>query len=84
MRAEIIERLMCEFEVDATAVAVRHGADIDALSSAAAKLGELAADGVIEWDGDRIAVRERGLVRVVAAAFDAHLAASPRQFSRAV
>ena len=89
LRRAVIERLMCELEVDLERAAHEHGADAEPLKSiAAAGLTQFAADGLAEWDGRRIAVTERGrpFVRSVAAIFDAYLnRADPKfQHSRAV
>ncbi|MGD9545805.1 MAG: oxygen-independent coproporphyrinogen III oxidase [Methylocystis sp.] len=85
-RAELIERLMCDFDVDFGAVAARHGYAEQAFDSAQASLDALAADGVIELWRRRVAVTERGkpFVRLVAAAFDAYLQAAPARHSSAV
>lgn len=55
-------------------------------NSKRARLEPLIADGLIERDGAEIAVRPhaRPLVRSIAAAFDAHLAATADKFGRAV
>jgi oxygen-independent coproporphyrinogen-3 oxidase len=86
LRADIIERIMCDFGVDLAAVCTRHGSTPEAMLKAAPRLEALIADGVIELDGASLAVtdRSRFLVRSVAAAFDAHLDASKRLHSRAV
>jgi oxygen-independent coproporphyrinogen-3 oxidase len=78
LRGELIERLMCDFRVDVTLVCRRHGASVSALPGAVERLAALAADGVIAWDGRVVEVRptERGLVRAVAAVFDAYRADS--------
>ncbi len=74
LRADVIEQLMCRFSVDLPETAARHGSDPTELEDAAPALDALAADGVIAWDGARIALRPaaRVLVRVVASAFDAY------------
>ena len=87
LRAEIIERIMCDFGVDLDP-------DLRAARFAGAKrccnrrrgLRDLISDGVVELDGTSLAVPEdsRFLVRSVAAAFDAHLDRSKRLHSRAV
>ncbi len=87
LRAEIIERLMCDLDVDLAAVCGRHGADIaPVLEPALPRLTQLAADGIVAIDGSRVRVPEesRLLVRLAAAAFDAQLALAGRTFSRAV
>lgn len=85
-RADLIERLMCDFDVDYGAVAARHGYAEDAFDAAQASLDALAQDGVIDIQGRRLAVTERGkpFVRLVAAAFDAYLRSAPARHSSAV
>jgi oxygen-independent coproporphyrinogen-3 oxidase len=74
LRRDVIGQLMCHGEVDLAATAARHGSDAGGLLAAAPALAELAADGVIAWDGARVALRPeaRPLVRNVAAVFDAY------------
>ena len=86
LRAEIIERIMCDFAVDLDPICARHGAAAAAMLQSAPRLRELAADGIVELEGSSLAVpaESRFLVRSVAAAFDAHLDRSQRLHSRAV
>jgi oxygen-independent coproporphyrinogen-3 oxidase len=86
LRAELIERLMCDLEVDVAAICARHRAEPTALLRSAERLRALAADGIIQLDGNviRLAKDRRALARTVAAAFDAYLASTGRTFSRAV
>ena len=61
LRRDVIERIMCDLEVDIDAVATKHRAD-PALLKAAASDGMLRfeEDGLASWDGRRIVVGERG------------------------
>lgn len=70
IRAEIIERLMCDLEVDPGAIAARFGGAIEQPD-----LDDLIADGVIARQGRRIRIADdyRMLARVVAARFDSYL-----------
>lgn len=85
LRAEIIERLMCDFEVDVPAVCARHGFNAAELIIGNGKLLELAEDGVIDLAAGVIHVRRdhRFLVRAAAAAFDGYLYRSGRSHSQA-
>jgi len=85
VRAEIIERLMCDFEVDVPAVCGRHGCDPAKLLAGNGRLAELVDDGVIDMAEGVVRVRSdhRFLVRTAAAAFDAHLHRSARSHSQA-
>ena len=86
LRADIIERIMCDFGVDLDTVCARHGSGAEAVLRSAPRLQPLIADGVVVLTGHSLAVNDnaRFLVRSVAAAFDAHLDASKQLHSRAV
>jgi oxygen-independent coproporphyrinogen III oxidase len=86
LRAEIIERIMCDFAVDLDPICARHGLVADAMLQSTPRLKHLVSDGIVELDGSSLAVaaNSRFLVRSVAAAFDAHLDRSQRLHSRAV
>ncbi|MBR0719793.1 oxygen-independent coproporphyrinogen III oxidase [Bradyrhizobium liaoningense] len=86
LRADIIERIMCDFGVDLGAVCARHGTASDAMLKSAPRLKNLISDGVVELAGDQLAVTRdsRFLLRSVAAAFDAHLDSAKQLHSRAV
>jgi oxygen-independent coproporphyrinogen-3 oxidase len=86
LRAELIERLMCDFEVDIEGICSRHGRSLDALAPSFPRLRALADEGVIRFDGCRVFMPDesRLLVRKAASAFDAYLDNPSRQFSRAV
>jgi len=86
LRADIIERIMCEFSADLGDICARHGAEPEAMLKSASRLKPLISDGIVRLDGDRLAVANdsRFLVRSVAAAFDAHLDPARQLHSRAV
>jgi oxygen-independent coproporphyrinogen-3 oxidase len=81
LRGRIIERLMCDFEVDFGAVA----AHVD-FSDEFAMLAPMIWDGLVEIEGAKLIVTEAGrpVVRVIAAAFDAYRRPETAQFSRAI
>lgn len=85
LRAEVIERLMCDHKVDLEAVCASFGADPIALVEAA-NLAPLLADGLIDKRGMVIEMKPDAypLVRAVAAAFDAHLPKTEGRHARAV
>jgi oxygen-independent coproporphyrinogen-3 oxidase len=85
VRGEIIERLMCDFEADITAIALRHGFDPAYLIEGNPKLTALEVDGVLTLSDGVVRVRHdhRFLVRAAAAAFDAYLDDSPRVHGKA-
>ena len=77
LRRDVIERVMCDLEVDVEAIAAKHGADAAPLTAAASEgMPRFEEDGLASWDGRRIVVSERGrpFVRSIAALFDAYLA----------
>ena len=75
MRAEIIERLMCDFHVDVATIAARHGFDPAGLFEGNTRLAALEQDGAIGIIGGTVTVRQghRFIIRAVAAAFDAYI-----------
>lgn len=85
-RADVIERLMCDFTVDFGEIALEHGFPVDAFDAARLPLSGLERDGVVEVVDRRVTVTERGrpFVRLAASAFDAYLEASAARHSAAV
>jgi oxygen-independent coproporphyrinogen-3 oxidase len=85
-RGEIIERLMCDFDVDLAAICAAHGRSLAELSDAMARLEDFERDGLIRHEGVRLMVTERGrvVVRSVAAVFDAYLAPDAQRHARAI
>jgi oxygen-independent coproporphyrinogen III oxidase len=86
LRADIIERIMCDYGVDLGVICARHGLAAETMLKSSPRLQGLISDGVVALDGTSLAVAEhaRFLVRSVAAAFDAHLDAAKQLHSRAV
>ena len=86
LRRDVIERLMCDGAVELDTMAAGHGADPAGLRAAGPALAALAADGVVEWDGNRVAVRPaaRPFLRNVAAVFDAYYRPAEGRHARAV
>lgn len=85
-RAEVIERLMCDFAVDLGDIARRHGPAPDRFAAAFARLHPLIDDGLASRDGDIVQVTEPGrpFVRLACAAFDTTLALSPTRHGRLI
>ena len=86
LRRAIIERLMCDFEVDLAASLAAFDRDAEHFAAEIDCLDELAADGILLRDGLTIKVPEpaRPLVRIAAAVFDQYLASSHARHARAV
>ena len=85
LRADVIERLMCDFSADIPAISAAHGFPADFLLATNPGLRDMASDGLISFaDGTiRLDGAYRFLVRTVAATFDSYLADSQRTFSKA-
>lgn len=86
LRADVIERIMCDYAVDLEAVCTAHGTTTAAVADAFERLAEPARDGLVRIDGAKLTVTEAGrpLVRIVAAAFDVYLARAAARHSVAV
>lgn len=86
LRADLIERVMCDFKVDVQEVCARHGAAPESILQSIPRLRMLEQDGIIRRDGHVLSVNDdtRFLVRSVASVFDAYLGMSGRTHSRAV
>jgi oxygen-independent coproporphyrinogen-3 oxidase len=86
IRREVIEGLMCDFEVDLAAIRSRNNAPTNIFLSEIEALGQLAADGIVVLDGERVSVTTEGkrLVRVAAAMFDSYITTGAERHTRAV
>lgn len=86
LRAAVIERLMCDLDVDVAAQCRAHGASPDALDDSLELACALQPDGLCEVTGRRIVVPEaaRRLLRAVAACFDERLPAAQARHAKAV
>lgn len=85
VRAEIIERLMCDFSADIQAICQDRDFDQSRLLADNSKLDELERDGIVEVENGviRVAQDHRFVIRAVAAAFDAYIEQSNRTHSKA-
>ncbi len=74
-RAEIIERLMCDFSVDLADVCDRHGRPLADLDDALDRLAPMQEDGIAEVRGTTVEATRAGrdFIRSICAAFDVHL-----------
>ena len=86
MRAQVIERLMCDLTVDHAVIARRHGFDPGIFADVANRLEAAANAGIAIVDGSRVTVppRHRLFLRAVAAAYDTHFVAAPKRHAKAV
>jgi len=86
LRAEIIERLMCDFSVDLGEICARDGRHPRSLVHEIARLEGFAADGLVELDGFRVRVTVPGrlVVRSICAVFDVYFREAEGRHSRAL
>jgi len=76
IRRDVIMKIMCDNEVMKGEIETRHGIEFDSYFGAALpKLGQFAADGLIELREDRIVITPAGrlIVRNIAMCFDPYL-----------
>ncbi|MBZ9938546.1 oxygen-independent coproporphyrinogen III oxidase [Mesorhizobium sp. BR1-1-16] len=80
MRAEIIEALLCGFDVDLAAVSRRHGVTPATFADALERLQPLIEAGFVARDGDHIVIlrHRHEIARVVASEFDTYLSRGGR------
>jgi len=90
LRADLIQQLMCQGEVDIPALEERHEIHFEPyFREDLARLRPLVADGLVEVTATRITATSRGrlLLRIIAACFDRYLhqsQAEPVRFSKAI
>jgi oxygen-independent coproporphyrinogen-3 oxidase len=84
LRATIIERLMCNLQVDVAAVAGAMAAGV--MAKVRPRLSDLVEDGLAEIDGSLVSVTDDGrpYVRNIAACFDSYHRDQATRHSRAV
>ncbi|HLF24407.1 MAG TPA: oxygen-independent coproporphyrinogen III oxidase, partial [Burkholderiales bacterium] len=86
-RGRIIERLMCDLEVDLDSIAIEGTIEAGrAFGEECDALAPFESEGLVQRDGRRIVVTEKGrpFVRLIAAAFDAYLPKEGTHHSAAV
>lgn len=83
LRRAIIERLMCQLEVDLGRVAAEFDASDADFSGALERLAPMARDGVVSFDQGKLVIAPawRSATRLVCAAFDQYLARGPARHS---
>jgi len=84
LRGEIIERLMCDLNVDLAEICTARDTETGHFAAELAKIDELVNDGIAERFGGRIQVPEhaRAFVRAVCAVFDEYSSNDEARFSR--
>lgn len=85
VRAWIIERLMCDFQVDFSAMPNGFELPDESFGKANVSLKALLEEGIVTWRGDVLSVdtEHRFLVRTVASCFDAYLGETGRTHATA-
>ncbi|MDP3370741.1 MAG: oxygen-independent coproporphyrinogen III oxidase [Brevundimonas sp.] len=86
LRGAVIERLMCDLEIDVGSVCLDHGFAVATLDEGLASARMLAGDGLCTVAGRlvRVSPELSRLVRVVAACFDRQPAPAPKKHSLAI
>ena len=86
LRRAVIERLMCDLSVDIARECAHHDADPAILAASLAAVEKLAASGIGWRRGFRLGVdaKDRALVRLVCACFDAYLPDSTARHSHLI
>ncbi len=92
VRADVIQRLMCQGEIDIASLERRHAIEFRTyFADALARLRPLSADRLVTVDEQRIVATSRGrlLLRIIAMCFDRYLYesdldAAEQRFSRAI
>ncbi len=86
LRGHVIERIMCDGQINLAAAAATFGATPDWCAAEQPALDELAADGLLTRNGPHITLTAQGapLARVVAAVFDTYLAVGRGRHSVAI
>lgn len=86
LRREVIERLLCDLQVDLEPILAGHGFAPAHLDECLQGLEAPVADGLVVVDGRRVRVTEAGwpFLRTVATAFDGYLSSAESRHARAV
>lgn len=86
MRADVIERILCDGHADVAGIEQRHGRVPTLMREAAPALTEFRRRRLVEFGNSGLVVTERGrpYIRLIAAIFDAFRTTSAGSFSRAV
>lgn len=86
LRRTVIERLMCDLEVDLAALATSFGRKPEHFSAELDSMQDLRADGLVVKQGNTLRMTEEGrpLVRAAAARFDQYLRQGELRHSKAI
>jgi len=86
IQRDIIERLMCNYEVDLNDITKKWGITRDDIFQNSLLLDDLLTDNIISEENSKIVIRENmyPLVRIVASVFDQYFSVSEKKHSTAV
>jgi oxygen-independent coproporphyrinogen-3 oxidase len=86
LRRDVIERIMCDFEVDLGKITSAHGRRADHFAPELARLSDLEREGVVSIQGTAVSVEQAywPLARTVAATFDAYLQPEEQRHAAAI
>ena len=90
LRADLIQQLMCRYEINMAALSAKYGIEFSSYFAAdLERLAPLLRDGLVEIDENciRATLRGRMLLRIIAACFDRYLnqaQSEPARFSRVI
>lgn len=85
LRSQVIERLMCDLDVDLDAVAAAEGVR-EPFEAELLALEPFVRDGLAAVNGSRVSIADKGrpFIRLIASVFDSYLQQSPHRHSVAV
>jgi oxygen-independent coproporphyrinogen-3 oxidase len=86
IRGNIIEAIMCRFEVDIEGICSIYSFPTDNLSDAIENMAEYIEDGLVEVTGNIVKITDKGrpFTRLIAACFDEYLSPERNRHSQAV
>ncbi len=86
LRRDIIERLMCDLDVDLAAACRTYGCSPTRFAREIESLAPMVNSGILRIDGNRVSVSPdaRAILRVVCAAFDRHLPPEAQRHAPAI
>jgi oxygen-independent coproporphyrinogen-3 oxidase len=86
LRRDVIERIMCDFQVDLAAIAASHGVGVDHFTDELIQLSALQRDGMVRLQESNISIEKAywPLARTVASVFDTYLQSDKQRHATAI
>ncbi len=83
LRSAIIERIMCDFSVDLSALCESQGAAISDIADSLVRLERMASDGILTLEAKKLSIQPLGIpfTRQIAACFDTYYRNNNRKYS---